>query len=852
MDVHPGKSAVPVSTSPAGERGALPFPRIVTAASVGACLALSVGGFGCAVLHTAGLRLQEAQTAQILLTQVERLQENLVSAARLETLSGDSRWFVRHEVSARQMNDALKAMQAHPLLQRRYTPLIVGLAAAGRGMITVERKAHTQTQAAHTDAARTTLAQPSYEAQRVGFLQNQKRLGEGIDGDLRSAGELQRIGFFSLAGAALLVCGSLGGVGVGLQRARKNLASENYQRQLSLKRSQEDLVRTQRQVQLLTAETRRLEEERNIQEKRLRRSGEMDRQLRMQEQAIDAANDVIIIAEASEGSLRVVRVNRAFYRMTGYTAEEILGKSPSMLQGVDTDRATVERIRMHIRLGKAVEAEILNYRKDGQAFWVQLNIQPVFEDGQLKYWMSIQRDVTERKRGEETLRWQATHDPLTRLPNRTHYEESLGKALVDCEEKGHPVGVLFIDLDNFKDVNDSLGHDAGDRLLQLVADRLRDRLPAGGMLARFGGDEFTVLLLQVESAARVSTIAQRLLDALDAAPFHLDGHELPVTASIGISIAPNDGRTISTLLKNADAAMYRAKDQGRDSFRLYNETMNSRVLDRLQIENQLRRALDRGEFHLLYQPQMDLATGRLSGVEALLRWENPVLGAVSPGLFIPIAEESDLIIEIGGWAMREACRQGALWHRQGRDIRVAVNISARQFSQKGLADSIRGALEDFHLPTHLLDLEITESTLFNEQQAGATLRRLKDLGIRLSVDDFGIGYSALSYISKLPLDILKIDKFFVSALDADRKNESMVRFLIELAHDLKLEVIAEGVETEGEKQALANLGCHVIQGYLFSRPTHAAEVEDLYDRSLLASLANIPPPQRTRLAKKVE
>jgi diguanylate cyclase (GGDEF)-like protein len=449
--------------------------------------------------------------------------------------------------------------------------------------------------------------------------------------------------------------------------------------------------------------------------------------------------------------------------------------------------------------------------------------------------MSIQRDITERKRAAEHIQHQATHDALTDLPNRVLYEQRLKEALAVAREKGHLVGVLFFDLDRFKQINDTLGHPSGDKLLQQVAGRLKERLGLRDTVARMGGDEFTILLPDISDPAQGEEAAQKLLDSLDA-PFLIDGQELFITASIGISVAPRDGSDITTLLKNADTAMYRAKDHGRDNFRVYTRNMNETTRDRIELETHLRRALEREELFLLYQPQVSLATGLVYGVETLVRWESPALGRVSPGQFIPLAEETGLIVEIGEFILRESCKQAARWVKAGRPLRVAVNLAARQFDQPNLCDLIQSILKETKLPPEWLDIEMTERMLVQGAQTSDALNRLKALGVRLSVDDFGTGYSSLSYLRTFPLDILKVDQSFVSGLNSDdRRSEAVVRALIELGHAVNLEVIAEGVETEHQKETLVRLGCDAMQGYLFSPATRAEEVDRLADAAAAAA-----------------
>ncbi|MDX1932569.1 MAG: EAL domain-containing protein [Capsulimonadales bacterium] len=639
-------------------------------------------------------------------------------------------------------------------------------------------------------------------------------------------------------GAALGAFGLLSLIFVFADRNERRLEKMVLSQRQALLKAQEESRQARLRAEMASGEVAKLSEANQALERQVARDNEkMDRQLNLLEAAVEAANDVVMIAEADPSNPRVLRVNRAFERMTGYQRHEILGRSPKMLQGPRTDPATLAFLRTRLQAREPVQVELINYRKDGSEFWVELNIQPIFDDnGELKYWISMQRDVTERKRAEDQIWWQANHDALTHLPNRYLYQDRLGKAIAEAERHGHQVGVLFFDLDRFKQINDSLGHSIGDRLLQEVAHRLQERLRTDDTIARVGGDEFTILLPCLTQARHATVVAQKLLDSLNA-PFLIDGHELYMTASIGITIAPDDGSDITTLLQNADVAMYRAKEQGRGSFRLYQESMNSRALDQLVLETHLRRALERDEFILLYQPQIDLKTGRMFGVEALIRWENPHLGRVSPAMFIPLAEETGLIVEIGEWVLGEACRQGARWQRAGRDWRVSVNLSARQFEQVNLPEQVRHALRESRFPADLLDLELTETTLLRGSDAPAMLKRLKDLGVRLSVDDFGIGYSSLAYLRKFPLDVLKIDRLFVTDMTEDRKSEALVRALIELAHEMDLEVIAEGVETELQRSMLTGLQCDGMQGYLVSPPIAAREIEPLADKLLQRAAA---------------
>ncbi|BDI28418.1 hypothetical protein CCAX7_004690 [Capsulimonas corticalis] len=455
---------------------------------------------------------------------------------------------------------------------------------------------------------------------------------------------------------------------------------------------------------------------------------------------------------------------------------------------------------------------------------------PVLEpSGSVREWVGACRDITERKEASEIIRWQAFHDSLTGLPNRTLFLDRLRQALAIAGRKREQAAVLILDIDRFKDVNDTLGHAAGDALLQEVAERLRISLRAEDTLARMGGDEFTLMMPSLKDAQDAAHVAQKLIENLRR-PVIVDGHELFVTASIGISIFPHDGEEDQTLLRHADQAMYRAKSQGRNGYQLFTETMNADALGRLLLEHSLYKGLGRGEFSLYYQPQIEMNTWSIGSVEALIRWRHPTLGLLLPGQFIPLAEEIGLIVPLGEWVLREACRQGALWREQGRSIRIAINLSARQFEQAGLVEMVQSALQDSGFPAELLDLELTESTIIqNKDNAAETLGTLRELGVRICIDDFGTGYSSLSYLRRFPLDVLKIDRSFVTGLAEDARDQAVVRALIDLAHALGLVVIAEGVENVAQRNTLFDLGCDVMQGFLFSPALSVEEVDIFLD-----------------------
>jgi diguanylate cyclase (GGDEF)-like protein/PAS domain S-box-containing protein len=451
------------------------------------------------------------------------------------------------------------------------------------------------------------------------------------------------------------------------------------------------------------------------------------------------------------------------------------------------------------------------------------------------------RDVTERKRAEERLSYLAHRDALTNLPNRMLLQDRLRQALVQANRTGTPVALMFLDLDRFKAINDTLGHVTGDLLLQAVAERVAACVRESDTVARLGGDEFTVVLTNLAQAQDAAKVAQKILDTL-AKPFLLGGHELFITASIGITIYPTDESDIDGLLKNADAAMYRAKAQGRNMFQFYTEEMNARALERLTLENSLRHALERNEFLLHYQPQIDLRTGRISGVEALLRWRHPGLGLVSPSRFLPIAEDTGLIEPIGEWAIRAACIQSQAWQAAGlAPLRMAVNLSGRQFRDRRFIETIARILRDTDFPPLQLDLELTEDIVMEDAQATvAILRELNGMGLRFSIDDFGTGYSSLSQLKRFPIHVLKIDPSFVRDMTSQATDEAIVKSIIALAHSLRLTVIAEGVETREQVVFLRANSCDEIQGHFFSRALSAEGFTKLLESGRTLDIESLP------------
>jgi diguanylate cyclase (GGDEF)-like protein/PAS domain S-box-containing protein len=534
----------------------------------------------------------------------------------------------------------------------------------------------------------------------------------------------------------------------------------------------------------------------------------------------------------------------AFYRFTKITGGffEKSHVSPQRLLGLtrwDTapEMLTTRWGRDHIALLEArLPFSNLEYAisgDDGVLRWFSTSGEPVYDArGEFKGYRGTGSDITERKMSEQRIQHIAHHDVLTGLPNRALLQDRLAQAVAYANRSGHPMWVLLIDLDRFKFVNDSLGHKAGDLLLKTVAARLQSSVRESDTVARLSGDEFVAILSEYPEAALSPDVVQRVMNAV-AQPVLLEGKEFFVTCSIGVASYDGNGRDAQHLIEYADIAMYAAKKQGRNSFQFFQTEMNDEAQERLSIENALRKALERDEFLLQYQPQVELESGRIIGAEALLRWRHPELGLVAPERFIALAEETGLIVPIGAWVLRTACAQASLWLDQQQahghpPLRMAVNLSARQFGQPGLVDSIATVLRETGLPASCLELELTESLFMNDvAQAVAVLHELKALGVTLSIDDFGTGYSSLAYLRDFPIDVLKIDRSFVNDIVTDPDDAAIVVSVIALAHNLHLRVVAEGVESYEQLAYLQSHGCDAIQGYYFSKPVAAEQFEQM-------------------------
>jgi len=536
------------------------------------------------------------------------------------------------------------------------------------------------------------------------------------------------------------------------------------------------------------------------------------------EKLMAASREGVIITTPDN---RIIWVNPAFTSITGYESYEVLGKTPRVLKSDRHDELFYSTIWNCLATNGRWEGEIWNRRKTGEAYPEWLCIHAVQnESGELTHYMAVFSDLTDFERHREELFNEAYHDPLTSLPNRHLFHDRLDVALRRSQTNGNPLGVICFDLDRFKTINDSLGHVAGDIVLSEVSVRLLKLMHQADTLSRFGGDDFYMLLTELRDPEDAAHVAGRILASL-ADPIGTLDQELHVTASLGITISPADGSDPAHLLRNAELAMYRAKESGRNSFHFFTEDLGNKVQQNLKMENDLRRALARQEFILHYQPRVDVSTGRIMGMEALLRWITPDGDIVYPEAFIPLAEEIGLIIPLGDWVVGEACKQTRIWAKQGfGELKVAVNFSPRQLEQPGLAAKILAVLDTSGLKPDEFEVEVTESVFLKEFEiAQECLKSLADAGIGVALDDFGTGYSPLTYLKKLPITTLKIDKSFVDGLPHDKDDTGIVTSVISIANNLGLQVVAEGVENLEQLEFLRNHSCcSGLQGYLFAGP----------------------------------
>lgn len=592
---------------------------------------------------------------------------------------------------------------------------------------------------------------------------------------------------------------------------------------------------------------------------------ERTERLRLLESVAVHARDSILITEAEPIDLpgpRVLYCNAAFTRATGYSPDEIIGQTPRILQGPKSDPAACARIRQALIAWQPIEIELINYRKDGTEFWVELSIVPVADErGWFTHWVSVQRDVTERreaeqlanrvrqaefenhvlateiqerKRVEAELLYTAFHDSLTRLRNRAFFMERLTAALerarVDTESA---CSVLFLDLDQFKIVNDSLGHIEGDNLLKEIAQRLRNCVRPHDTLARIGGDEFAILIEDTTDLSSPVEVAERVIEALRV-PVQLGRQSVFPSCSIGIVQATDPLALPEDVIRDADIAMYVAKRAGYGDYAIFNASMHDEAVERLTFQTDLRRAVDGEEFHLVYQPVVEPATGRIRSFEALLRWEHPSRGPIAPSDFIPVAETIGLIRQIDCWVLRQSLAQLATWQRRFANpgLRLSVNTSAAELVDPNFMVELSAGITEFGLDPQCVELEITEGIFLHPSPSiEAMIAAVRALGVRIALDDFGTGYSSLSYINRYPIDTIKIDKSFIDGICTDHRTFAIVDLIVQLGDTLGLDVVAEGVESQDQADALARVGCTAIQGYYFARPLSCAQATDLLDRS---------------------
>ena len=562
---------------------------------------------------------------------------------------------------------------------------------------------------------------------------------------------------------------------------------------------------------------------------------DVEQTLLLREQALVSSSNGIMITRSDENDHSIVYVNPAFVRITGYSAEEVIGREGRFLVRDDLAQPDLEEIRAALREKREGQALLRNYRKDGTQFWNELFISPVKDasGAATTHFVSVINDVSERVNYQKELEYQATHDSLTGLANRSLLNDRINHAIAWAKRNELSVGVMLLDLDHFKLINDGSGHGAGDSVLKEVAHRLSRCVRDTDTVARLGGDEFVLILTDLPENDDVDVIAEKVRSAL-ARPIEVEGHDMFVTSSIGISLYPRDGDNGETLLRYADIAMYRVKEHGRNSVRQFIPEMGVTAISRLNMEGALRRGLERNEFTLHYQPKIDLRNSEIIGAEALVRWRHPQIGLVHPIEFIPLAEETGLILPLGEWVFAEACRQQIIWQAEGLPaLKIAINMSARQFRQEDLSERIAAIFANTGAQPDDFILELTESMVM--QDVGSTLitlRELKNLGLSISLDDFGTGYSSLSYLRRFPIDELKIDKSFINDIHENPDDAAIASAIIAMAISLGLRVVAEGVEKKEQIEMLVAMGCTQVQGYYYGRPMDAESFKERFQKQI--------------------
>jgi diguanylate cyclase (GGDEF)-like protein/PAS domain S-box-containing protein len=560
-------------------------------------------------------------------------------------------------------------------------------------------------------------------------------------------------------------------------------------------------------------------------------------------QIIESSNEAILLTDL-EG--KIVHVNSAFSKVTGYTRDEVLGQGPAILTSGGRDTEFYKNIWQTLIKTGEWQGEVWDRRKNGVVYPKLLSLSAVKgKGGEVTHYVGIFSDITKIKQTEQRLQRLAHFDPLTELPNRVLFHERLHQALVQARREKNTVAVMLLDLDRFKSINDTLGHRFGDRLLVSVADRISESLRRSDTAARLGGDEFTVMLPRITDAHAAAKVARKIIDVLSK-PFALDGREVFITTSIGITLSPDDGTKVERLLQNADTALYYAKERGKNNFQFFSREMNLNVLKRLKLETTLRNSMTKDKFLLHYQPMVDAVSGRVVGMEALLRWQHARRGSVSAAKLIPVAEETGLILPIGEWVLRTACKQNREWQRMGfPPMRVAVNFSGRQLKQSKIVDTVLGILEETGLDPGSLEIELTETVMMEDVDGTIeTLQELKRQGIQISIDDFGTGYSSLNYLRKFPIDKLKIDQSFVKDISSSEYEQEIIKAVLAVAHSRDLKVIAEGVETGEQLKFLRQHGCDQVQGFYVCPPISVDRFTRLLQQRSAPASGSNPPTDR--------
>jgi len=594
--------------------------------------------------------------------------------------------------------------------------------------------------------------------------------------------------------------------------------------------AEEILARTDAHVRLGRAQKALAEERALLEERVVERTAELAKEveqrraneefLRLASQVFEATQDAIVVTDREA---RIVATNPAFSQISGYTAKEVLGQSIGLLHAGDQDASSFDSMVQSVLKTGHWSGEIMARRKNGDTYPGLLSASVVRdEQGHVINHVAVFMDITERKAEQHLIDFLSNHDALTGLPNRLLARQRFAQTLSAARREGRCVAVMCLDLDRFKSINDSYGHDIGDKALQVVSRYLSETVRESDTVTRQGGDEFQIIVPDDAQLTATMALAQNILAGLRK-ELVIDGQQITVTSSIGIAVSLTDGDSFDELVRNADTALFRAKEIGRDNYAFFTERMDTEIRDKLAIQSQLRGAIARDEFEVHYQPQVCLKTGAMVGAEALLRWDSAVLGKVPPNRFIPLAEEYGLVNSIGEWVLESVCAQMKVWDDQGLgQIKVAVNLAAGQFANDATVPYVENTLRKFGVSPAYLGLEITEGTVMGDpDKAVESLRRLKDIGVSISLDDFGTGYSSLSYLKRFPIDVLKIDKSFVDDVTTNSADAAIALSVISLAHNLNMRVIAEGVETREQVQFLTGRGCDEMQGYFFSRPLNA-------------------------------